>query len=351
MTDNQSIDDLLQLRFDDAPQGVSSDADSSHWHAIANHQSCRLYDDKPVQLDLVRQLCALALSSPTKSDLQQRDIIIVSDPDKRATINALFPGSPWIAGAPVFVIFCGNNRRLRQIHERHGHPFENDHLDAFFNAAVDAGIALSAFALAADAAGLGTCPISTIRDHLETINELLELPDWVFPVAGMTLGWPSRTPRINLRLPLDATVHTDTYNEAAQWDAITPGPKTKPANTPNLSARISAPTSGRRASNWTDPGTFLAASSHDLALILSLTKDEGDDLILRQAQHEVVSAYPSQNWERRATASSSPESLIPPAQQQNAARVASTPRRGCQLRQMPTAQKECQTPNRYKSRR
>lgn len=220
MTSTPTIDELLQLRFDDAPQNVNSQADTSHWLPIANHQSCRLYTDQPVPDDLVRQLSALALSSPTKSDLQQRDIIIVSDPDKRATINALFPGSPWIADAPVFLVFCGNNRRLRQMHERSDIPFENDHLDAFFNAGVDAGIALSAFALAADAAGLATCPISTVRDHLEVVNELLELPDWVFPVAGMTLGWPARPPRINPRLPLAATVHTDTYNEAAQQDAI-----------------------------------------------------------------------------------------------------------------------------------
>jgi len=220
MPDTPSIDELLQLRFDDAPQDVPDAPDDGLWQSIANHQSCRSYADTPLSSELVRQLCALALCSPTKSDLQQRDIIIVHDPAKRATVNALFPSSPWIADAPVFLVFCGNNRRLRQIHERHGHPFENDHLDAFFNAAVDAGIALSAFVQAAEAAGLGTCPISTIRDHLETVNELLGLPDWVFPVAGMTLGWPGRTPRANLRLPLAATVHTDTYDEDAQWAAI-----------------------------------------------------------------------------------------------------------------------------------
>ena len=220
MSDTPTTDALLQLRFDDAPQNVADAPDAQAWHAIANRQSCRSYADTPLSAALVQQLCALALCSPTKSDLQQRDIVVVEDPDKRAVINGLFPGSPWIADAPVFLVFCGNNRRLRQIHERAGHPFENDHLDAFFNAAVDAGIALSAFVNAAEAAGLGTCPISTIRDHLEVINELLELPDWVFPVAGMTVGWPGRTPRVNLRLPLAATVHTDTYNEDAQADAI-----------------------------------------------------------------------------------------------------------------------------------
>ena len=220
MQDTVTIDYLLQLRFDDAPQNIPDALETEAWHSIANHQSCRSYTDKTVSAELVRQLCALALCSPTKSDLQQRDIIIVEDSDKRATINALFPGSPWIIDAPVFLVFCGNNRRLRQINKRRGHPFANDHLDAFFNAAVGAGIALSTFVQAADSAGLGTCPISTIRDHLEIVNELLGLPDWVFPVAGMTLGWPGRAPRVNLRLPLAATVHTDTYDEEAQNAAI-----------------------------------------------------------------------------------------------------------------------------------
>ena len=220
MSDTPTTDALLQLRFDDAPQKGADAPDAQAWHAIAHRHACRSDADTPLSTARVQQLCALALCSPTKSDLQQRDIVVVEDPDKRAVINGLFPGSPWIADAPVFVVFCGNNRRLRQIHERAGHPFENDHLDAFFNAAVDAGIALSAFVNAAESAGLGTCPISTIRDHLEVINELLELPDWVFPVAGMTVGWPGRTPRVNLRLPLAATVHTDTYNEGAQAEAI-----------------------------------------------------------------------------------------------------------------------------------
>ena len=54
-------------------------------------------------------------------------------------------GQAWLKDVPVLLVFCGNNRRQRQVHEWTGIPFANDHLDAFFNAAVDAGIALSAF--------------------------------------------------------------------------------------------------------------------------------------------------------------------------------------------------------------
>ncbi len=72
-----------------------------------------------------------------------------------------------------------------------GKPFPNDHLDQFFNAAVDAGILLASFIRAADAVGLGTCPISVIRDHSARVSEMLGLPQRVIPVAGMCVGWPS----------------------------------------------------------------------------------------------------------------------------------------------------------------
>ena len=36
--------------------------------------------------------------------------------------------------------------------------------------------------------GLGCCPISVVRNHVEKLSELLELPAGVFPVAGLTVG-------------------------------------------------------------------------------------------------------------------------------------------------------------------
>jgi hypothetical protein len=110
-------------------------------------------------------------------------------------------------------VFCGNNRRQRQLHEWRGHAFANDHLDAFFNATVDAAIVLATFVAAAEAAGLGCCPISIIRDHAIVVSDILALPPHVFPVAGMTVGWPADKGYVSLRLPLSATVHRDRFDE------------------------------------------------------------------------------------------------------------------------------------------
>ncbi|MES2561799.1 MAG: nitroreductase family protein, partial [Pseudomonadota bacterium] len=163
---------------------------------------------------LLRLLVACALCAPSKSDLQQADIVQVASRYKVQAIAELIPDMPWIAQAPVLLVFCGNNRRIRQIGEWRGKPFVNNHLDHFMNAAVDAGIVMTTFMHAAEAVGLGCCPISGIRNRPDEVSRLLDLPEAVFPVAGMTLGHPAEAGRITPRLPLDATVHLDRFAES-----------------------------------------------------------------------------------------------------------------------------------------
>ena len=69
-------------------------------------------------------------------------------------------------------------------------------------------------------AGLGCCPISVIRNHADAVAEILELPDKVFPVAGLCLGYPAGEGHISMRLPLAVTVHTDRYDDAALAEEI-----------------------------------------------------------------------------------------------------------------------------------
>ncbi len=186
---------------------------------MAGRGSCREFTNDEVPRETVRMLCAIALSSPTKSDLQQRDIILVTDAHQRALLAGCVADQAWIGSAPHLAIFCGNNRRQRQLHERSGIEFANDHLDAFFNAAIDAGVALSAFVTAAEAMELGCCPISGIRNQIDDVAELLGLPDHVFPVAGLAFGHPAAPPRISCRLPLATTLHDNRFSEAG-WPGV-----------------------------------------------------------------------------------------------------------------------------------
>ena len=179
---------------------------------LASRRTIRRYLPRAVERDLLDLLCACALSAPSKSDLQQRDILIVRDAAKRRAIAALIPDMPWIGEAPVFLIFLANGARLLRIAELRGKPFPNDHLDLFFNATVDAALALATFTIAAEAVGLGCCPISVIRDHAAKVSDLFALPERVIPLAGLCVGWPADAGYISPRLPLAATVHEDRFD-------------------------------------------------------------------------------------------------------------------------------------------
>jgi nitroreductase len=213
--------ETLRFRFGDFAHDGDPALDSNEMlQRLAGRGVCRRFKPEPLPAALVDTLCALALCAPAKSDLQQRDIIIVEDPAIRGRINTLLASQDWIPLAPNFLIFCGNNRRQRQIHAWRNRPFANDHLDPFFNAAVDAGIALATFIAAAEAAGVGCCPISVIRDHSVEVSKLLSLPDHVFPVAAMGFGWPAREQYVSMRLPLSATVHRDRYQDEGMREKI-----------------------------------------------------------------------------------------------------------------------------------
>ncbi len=207
------LTDLAAQRFGMAYEVAEDVPGRDTLAAILSHRTHRRFLDKPVTEDVLKLLYACALSAPAKSDLQQVAIIRVRDADKRKAIADLMPDMGWIGTCPVFLLFCGDSRRIRRLCELRGHPFANDHLDAFLNAAADTALALQNFNIAAQAAGLGCCPISVVRNHIDAIAEITALPDYVFPVAGMCLGYPSHAGFTSTRLPPEMIVHEDEYDD------------------------------------------------------------------------------------------------------------------------------------------
>jgi nitroreductase/FMN reductase [NAD(P)H] len=232
----------LTSRYADAPRPDASIPGSELLHSMLARGSCRAFQDRPVPAGWLDLLSAAALASPTKSDLQQRDIVVLTTRETRRNLADLVPGQAWVASAPVLVVFCGNNHRQRLLHDWHGVAFANDHLDAVINATADAAIALGAFVTAAEALGLGCCPISAVRNEAAAVSDLLALPDHVFPFAGLALGFPAEAPQISPRLPLRVTCHTDTYREEGLREAVqtydTTRARTQPYATQRLTERF-----------------------------------------------------------------------------------------------------------------
>jgi len=216
MTQSGKIRDSIHARFG-STSGVFGEcfgsADCAGLARLLDRRSCRDYAEREVPEGLVRLLLAAGLSAPTKSDLQQADVVWVRDDALRGEILEGIGGAEWIARAPVFLVVCANGARFASLFE--GGEFPNDHFDALFNATVDAAVVLEGLVAAAALAGLGACPISQIRNRAERISGLLDLPERVFPVAGLCMGYVETEAPISPRLDLGITVHIDRYDRDA----------------------------------------------------------------------------------------------------------------------------------------
>jgi FMN reductase [NAD(P)H] len=212
--------DVIERRFgDDGPSGEGV-AENDFIRRIISRKTVRRYSDAVPGDDVLDLLIAASLSSSAKSDFQQASILRVSDPLQRAAIGKLFPSMPWIGLSPVFFVFLGDARRLQRIGELRGKPVRNGTLEGFFNASVDAALAMQTMILCAESLGLGVCPISVIRNEIDKVAAILGLPDLVFPVAGLCLGYPQGEGYVSLRLPRSVTTHRDRYDDSALPHAL-----------------------------------------------------------------------------------------------------------------------------------
>ena len=104
----QSISESLNRRFGETLPVDDNLAGLDELARLAGRRVQRRTTERAVDPELLRLLCACALSAPSKSDLQQADIVIVSDMAIRRAIVATIPDMPWINDAPAFLVFVAN---------------------------------------------------------------------------------------------------------------------------------------------------------------------------------------------------------------------------------------------------
>jgi nitroreductase len=215
-----SYGEAWRARFGDTAAPGGELPELPELRRVLARRTHRRYADRAVPEALLQLLLGAAFSASSKSDFQQASVIRVADRDRRDRLAALVPEMPWIGNSPVFLVFCGDARRLQQIGRLRGHEQANGRLEGFFNAAVDAALVMQTLILSAEAAGLVCCPISVLRNHAAVVADILELPELVFPVAGLCLGWPAAEGHISMRLPLAATLHVDRYDDRRLAEAV-----------------------------------------------------------------------------------------------------------------------------------
>ncbi len=148
-----------------------------------------------------------------------------------------------------FMIFCADLNRHEKITEMKG--VQADHIlestEKFMVATIDAALAAQNASIAAESMGLGICYIGGIRNHIEEVHQLLEMPKRVIPLFGLCIGYPAHEPSKKPRLPLENIFHEELYSnekgkrdeELSQYDEI-------------ISAYYKNRTEGKREDKWTE---------------------------------------------------------------------------------------------------
>jgi len=183
---------------------------------IHKHGSVRKYKPDLVPREMVETIVAAGQRASTSSNLQMFSVVAVSEPEKRARLQELCGGQKHISQAPIFLAWCADLSRLDRVCELQGYQQETGYVENFLLAATDVAIASQNAALAAESLSLGICYIGSLRINPRQVMDLLQTPRLVFPIFGMTLGWPLHPPRVRPRLPLGAVLHWEQYNQEDQ---------------------------------------------------------------------------------------------------------------------------------------
>ncbi len=176
-------------------------------------RTVRKYEHREINGELLERLLTAGTRASTTGNMQVYSIIVTRDDEMKRRLAPAHFNQPMVTEAPVVLTFCADfNRFNKWCRQRDAEPGYDNFL-SFMTGALDAIIAAQTICNAAEEEGLGICYLGTATYNADKIIEVLELPAGVVPVATVTMGWPALVPEQPDRLPLDAVVHHEKYND------------------------------------------------------------------------------------------------------------------------------------------
>ncbi|KEA03347.1 NADPH-dependent oxidoreductase [Rhizobium rhizogenes] len=182
---------------------------------LLSHRSVRNYLPKAVPDSVLHLAIAAAQSAPSSSNLQAWSVVAVKDEARKSRLNTVAGTQRQITQAPLLLIWLADLNRPRNIAAEGGSSAEGlDYVESFLLGVIDAALAAQNAVSALESQGLGTCYIGAIRNDPEVVARELELPEGVFPVFGLTVGYPDPAvpAGVKPRLPQTTVLHREHYD-------------------------------------------------------------------------------------------------------------------------------------------
>ncbi len=175
--------------------------------------SCRSFFDKKIEPEVLQSILEAGIHAPTGGNLQPYSVIKIEKQDTKRKLAEMC-GQDFIESAPVDLLFCIDWYRLKRWAALEAAPFSaTNSFRHFWISFQDTIIVAQNMCTAADALGLGSVYIGTILEYFRETKEMFHLPDGVFPVVLLCLGYPKGERRPRKKLGVDAIVHEEKYHE------------------------------------------------------------------------------------------------------------------------------------------
>jgi len=180
---------------------------------IKKHRSIRKYKAKEIKQEILDEILLAASRASNTGNMQMYSIIVSRDKEKKEQLWESHFKQNMVQEAPVILTFCADINTFSKWCEKSNAKPAYDNFLWFYNASIDAVLASQNAVLEAEANGLGICYLGTTTYMADRVIEILKLPKGVVPVTSIVVGYPDETPELTDRLPLEAIVHYEKYDD------------------------------------------------------------------------------------------------------------------------------------------
>lgn len=222
---------------------------------MKSHASIRSYEDKQLSREEVSELIEAAQYAASSNFVQSYSVVWVTNADKRKKLAELSNNPKQMLGAGAVFLLCVDFNRLIQAGKLHNESIVFDNVENLLVGVTDVSLFAQNLALAAESKGYGICYIGGVRNEIEAISELVDLPHGVFPVYGLTIGVPAETNEVKPRLPVDAILHTNHYDEGKYNDLL-------PAYDSQIENYYKTRSTNKKSTTWTKDMAVYLNKSH-----------------------------------------------------------------------------------------
>ncbi len=189
---------------------------------IHNRTSLRLYKKEPISEEHRKILFEAILRAPTAGNMMLYSVLAITEQKAKDKLSITCDNQPFIARAPLILVFLADYQRWFDYYRLSGVPefcatadcpWQEPGLGDLFIAINDALIAAQTAVLAAESLGIGSCYIGDIMENYEIHRDLFDLPDFVFPITLLCLGYypDNYKPKFRERFAEEYIIHPERY--------------------------------------------------------------------------------------------------------------------------------------------